>query len=216
MKAQERNVVWIGWRLRDFAFPHASGWLVRPDCVVTTANTVADLQPLTKEGIEPVVCCEGQMLRVNAMKRHPDFDPENPVSQVSTHANVGILELEHPLDGRCTLAPADELAALSGARTLLAVGFESELGDNEPFDELKVRRLRHKSALSGSEVMASRSTRLYKLGAPRGRCWEGAALFNDRGHVVGVLGAIGSEMGMVPISQLQVLLDASGGEPGRK
>lgn len=212
VKAQERNVVWVGYRLRDFAFPYASGWLVRPDRVVTTATVIADLEPLSKDGIEPIVWRAGQIVAVKALRRHPAFDAENPGSQASTHANVGLLELEQPLDANCPVASADELAALSGAQSLLAVGFESTLGENEPFDELKVKRMRHKTELLSSEVLASRSSRLYKLRAPTGKGWEGAPVFNERGHVVGVLGVIAGEARMVPVSQLAPLLEAGGGK----
>jgi hypothetical protein len=211
IRAQERNVVWVGYRLREYAFPYASGWLARPDRVVTTAAVVADLEPLSNEGIEPIVWRDGQILRVKAQRRHPDFDADNPGSQASMHANVAVLELDEPLDASCIVASPDELAALSGAQSLLAVGFESELKENEPYDELKFKRLRHKAELVSSEVLASKSSRLYKLRIPTKPCWEGAPIFNDRGHVVGTAAAATGGARMVPVSQLSRLLEYGAG-----
>lgn len=207
--AQERNVVWVGYRLRDFAFPYATGWLVRPDKVVTTATVVADLEPLSKEGIEPIVWREGQILAVKALRRHPAFDTENPGSRASMHSDIGIVELEDPVDANCPLATTDELAALNARPLLLAVGFESQLQENEPFDELKVKQVRHKPELQSSEFLASSSSRIYKLRAPTGKCWQGAPVFNDRGHVVGVLATAAGEARMVPVSQLSSLLKST-------
>lgn len=213
VKPHERGIVWIGFELRDFVFPHGTGWLVRSDRVVTTASVVADLEPLLQDGIEVVVWSAGRVVPVKTVHRHPAYDAENPGSQASVHSNLGLVMLEESVEPVCPVAPAAEIGELTQSSALLAVGFDSRLGKNEPFDELKVNLFRNKAELLKSELMASTSTRVYTLHVPTPKCCDGAPIFNERGHVVGVLAVVSGEAKMVPVSQLSKLLEAS---PGRK
>lgn len=114
--------------------------------------------------------------------------------------------LEEAVEPVCPVAPAAEISKLSQSQPLLAVGFESRLGKNEPFDELKVHLVRNNVELLKSELMASGSTRVYSLRVPTPKCCDGSPIFNDRGHVVGVLSVVSGEAKMVPVSQLAKLL----------
>jgi hypothetical protein len=213
VKPHERGIVWIGFELRDFVFPHGTGWLVRPDRVVTTASVVADLEPLIEDGIEVVVWSAGRVVPVKTVHRLPAYDAENPGKQASVHSNLGLVVLEEIVESVCPVAPAAEIGELRQSSALLAVGFESRLGKNEPFDELKVNLFRNKVELLKSELMASTSTRVYTLRGPTPKCCDGAPIFNERGHVVGVLSVVAAEAKMVPISHLSKLLEAP---PGKK
>jgi hypothetical protein len=206
--SEQRNVVWVGYRLRDYAFTYASGWLARSDSVITTATVIADLELLAKQDIEPVVWLGGQIRRVAHMHVHPEFDHSNPESPISRYSNVGLLKLEDAFESHCTVASVDELDGLSGQQQLFVIGYESSLGENEPFDEIKVKRLQNAVTIVSSEVLASNSARLYRLRAPTARSFEGAAIFNVQKHVIGVLSSSEGEVCMVPVSQLSPLLES--------
>jgi hypothetical protein len=204
--SSERGVVWVGFRLRDVAFFYATGWLVSPTRAVTTAAVITELEPLAASGIEPVVGQEGRIVAVTGWRRHPEFDKNDPGSRLSVHADVGVGELAEPLDTACLVATSEDLSSLSGTGPFTMIGYVSQLRDNEPFDELKVKRQRKTVELVSSDSLASNSTRVYKLSAPAQDAWRGAPVFGNRGRVVGVLTVIGGEARMVPVSQLSPLL----------
>jgi hypothetical protein len=214
VKPHEKAIVWLGVRLGDYVFPLGSGWLVRPEIVVTTASVVADLENFTSKGWEAIVYHRGAMITVKSLRRHPEYDPEsdvkNPGSQSSVVSNIGVAVLDEIADAVCPLGDAGELASLAEDPGVLAVGFESRLAVKEPFDELKVKLFHAKTDLARSEFMASKSSRIYTLNIPAPKCCEGSPIFNRRGHVVGVLADVSGGPRMVPINRLSTLLGPGG------
>jgi hypothetical protein len=209
-RPHESAIVWLGARLGDYVFPLGTGWFARPDAVVTTAAVVGDLENFSHKGWEVVAYDRHEMVTVKALRRHPEYDPESnlekPGSRNSIVSNVGLAVVERPADAVCPVAALSELASLPDDPGVLAVGFESQLADKEPFDELKVKIFRTQTALARSEFVASKSSHVYALDIPVPKCSEGSPIFNRRGHVVGVMAVDSGGPRMVPINRLLGLL----------
>ena len=154
-----------------------------------------------------MVWSAGQVVPVKSMQRHPGYNAEDPGSQISLHSNLGMVVLHDTLETVCPVGQAAEISELSQTPMLLAVGYESRLEKNEPFDELKIHLFRAKVELLKSEFLLSASTRVYVLRVPTAKCCEGSPIFNQRGHVVGVLSVVSGEPKMVPVSQLSKSLE---------
>lgn len=216
VKPFEAAVVWLGFELDDAQFVYATAWALGPEAIVTSGETAHNLQFIveksrsTDHGPARIIARDARgTVGVKEFRIHPAYSAshaENDVdiSQKAAH-NIAVGILEAALPQNCSLASDAEIDGLNVHSPLLVVGFANDAGTKEPFDKIKghVRLERKTARVSSSDPPGAEQPRSYRLTVGGAESLAGplenlagAPVFNEHGHVVGVLAILGNSIRM--------------------
>jgi len=207
VRIHEEAVVCIGLEYKGHSFPYATGWVARSDRIVTTASVVVQLEPVTKDGFRIVIHHQGKVVPIREVRHHPRYDAAQPTDRASQRFNLGLLIPETDLTPVCLNATPEDWKSISLESQFLPLGVVSSLGENEPYDPLKVQTKRLSIRVTGSDTLPDVAVPLYKVAIDLPKTAEGSPVFNNWGRVVGILAPVGSTVTLVPTSELNVFLD---------
>jgi hypothetical protein len=227
VKGYEPAMVWIGFELDEAQFVYATGWVLRPKIIVTSGETAENLALMvsqsqsTEYGQAKLIARDVRgTIGIKEFRVHPEYSASQTEGDVNISKRAGhnvavaILADEMPLS--CSLASDTEIEALNVASPLLAAGFANEAGTKEPYDKVKnLVRLETKSArVTASDPPGAQRPLSYilrvadadSLTGPM-ESFDGAAVFNEQGHVVGLLTVVGSSVRMTSLTNIHNWLD---------
>jgi len=205
--------VYLILEIKGQKFPLCSGWALRPDFVVSTATHLSVFEERRAKGDSLFVGyggAEPRFVPVEDVFVHPLFDKEASDSPVSRAHNVGLVTLKAPLPSQCEVARAAALPKPPTGMQVAVLAYRLTVEpDFQPFNILDPpAHLTVQGSVRGMEVPAGSTNGLPLLlldaKAPAGS--EGAAVLDEQGQVVGVLGAVTVNPYVVLCDQLDPLL----------
>lgn len=225
----KRATVWIGFELSDKQFVYATGWVYKPNLVVTSAAAASKLQTLleaSKSGpygpVELIVRHPGGTTAISKLRPHPKYDPNQPGEQTSIAYNVAVAVVDTPLQPAYRLASDSDIDAIQAETPYLAMGFVNEVGTREPFDPVKkkVRLVNAAVEVTASDTVGRSAASSYRIQVDRAgllvgerQNLEGAPVVSQRGNVLGVISSMKSSVRMCSIKNIRTWLEA--GAPPR-
>jgi hypothetical protein len=226
VQSQEAAIVWIGYELDGKLFPYASGWAVRPNSIVTTAETARQLKVIVDKsssgefGPATLVARDvNGTIPIRELRLHSAYDATQPAASESVGHNVAVAILDGELKAVCPLATQADLSQINAQTTLLAAGYIDESTTREPFDKIKnlVRLERKRTRVTASDPPGSDRPLSFQLhvgetGTVSGPLenMAGSPVFNEQGRVVGVLAILGSSFRMSSLESVRDWLAAMG------
>ena len=206
-RTHEDAIVCVALEYKGYSFPYATGWVARANRIVTTASVVVELEAVIEKGLQIVVHHKRQVIPIQSVRRHPRYDAAQPTDRTSQRFNLGLLIPKTDLTSACVNATDEEWKSINLESQFLPLGVVSSLGENEPYDPLKVQTKRLSIRMTGSDTVPDVVVPLYKVVIELPKTAEGSPVFNNAGHVIGVLAPVGSSVTLVPTSELNALLD---------
>jgi pSer/pThr/pTyr-binding forkhead associated (FHA) protein len=198
-------IVWIGVKIKEDLFPHATAWAVKPTVLVTTAAAAAALEQASREpDMQVVAWSNGSLIRVRRFETDPLYSSVDPVSDTSLRHNIGLLHLEDPVPTTLNVALAEKRQALGPSTPLVLVGFYSNSSKaNDLYDRVKLPFSHAALTIASAENDRPGVLPLYGVdigtsGAGGGRWLYGAPVVSAEGTVVGLL-STGSKERLVSI-----------------
>ena len=208
------SVVWIGLNLENNTLFQSSGWLIRNDAVITSADVVWKLTPVVrgeKGDVKVVVHARGRTRSVSAARLHPKYDINDPGNRAtSVPHGVGMLTLSavdppggnSGSDARPQVSPPNSAGpAIAIGTRVLALAFDSTLERGEPYKESKVTL-----EIFGGQVAEVLQTSpdiapiyILKMGSPKSS--RGGAVFDSAGRFLGTLSTFGEKQILIPAQE---------------
>jgi len=197
----EQSVVWLGVEARSetagvYRFPFCTGWIIRPDCVATTADQIDFLDGQQKRpGLRVFVYYDSmpeKVIYVKQLKVHGKYNRQDGGAETSRHYNTGIAILERSLPvSSLPVVERKDLGSKVGRGTqVIAVGYAlTESIQKNPMDPASPpTRLSKIGRIAGADVASSAidfPRRVLEIDAVEGM--DGAPLFGADGKVIGTL-----------------------------
>jgi hypothetical protein len=204
----EPAVVWIGYEFDERQYVSFSGFAIKRNVAVTTADAVRYLRAMSEklgaDEVRYVARDSRGAVRIRDFKVHPNFESARD-GEAAEH-NVALALLDGDLPAPAALAPDAEMQQINVKSALLVLGFENGAPVSEPFDITmdKVRMVRRRAKVTGSEPPGAQWPLSYRLevtgiGSLTGAQENlvGSPVFDQHGHVVGVLAAMAKNVQMV-------------------
>jgi pSer/pThr/pTyr-binding forkhead associated (FHA) protein len=199
-------IVWIGVKIKEDLFPHASACAVKPTVLVTTAAAAAALEQASHEpDMQVVAWSNGSLIRVTSFETDPQYSTADPVSDTSLRHNIGLVHLENPVPTTLKPASTEKRQGLGPSTPLVLVGFYSTSSKaNDLYDRVKLPFSHAALTIASAENDRPGVLPLYgvDIGTSRagggGRWLYGAPVVSAEGTVVGIL-STGSKERLVSI-----------------
>ena len=222
VRSSELAVVWIGFEINQKQFCYATAWAIKPNVIVTTAVAADQLEQIGQKAAEgdfPAVLIARDaagFVKIREMHAHSGYKASQPAAAASIAYNIAVGVLERDLSTVCSPAMDEEIAELNVSTRLLGVGFVDESAGKEAFDKIKnLVRLEYKPVRvtggdpTGAEWPANYQVQVGSGDAIAGRLEPlvGSPVFNEQGHVVGVLTILGNSFRMVSLKNVRGWLD---------
>lgn len=227
VKDYEPAIVWIGFEIDEAQFVYATGWALRPKIIVTSGETAENLAAIvnqsqsTEYGEAKLIARDIRgTIGIKEFRVHPEYSASQTEGDVNISKragyNVAVAILDDEMSLSCSLASDVDIDALNVASPLLVVGFANDAGTKEPYDKVKnlVRRETKPARVTASDPPGAQRPLSYILRVAdvdsltgSMESFNGAAMFNEQGHVVGLLTVLGTSVRMTSLNNVRDWLD---------
>jgi pSer/pThr/pTyr-binding forkhead associated (FHA) protein len=208
VRRAQSAVVWLAVRHKDYLFPIASAWAVKPNLVVTTADVVTELQiAAAKPDMKVVAWSNGQEIAAESLRSHPKYSEADSGGEARGRFNIGTVRLSTALAGTLEAATQETVRSLDSATPLRVTGFFTTTKESlEPYDRLKLRFEHAPVTLRSTEFDRPGLAPVFLVdvsaspGTSAGRWLDGAPVLTPNGAVVGLLAVGTGKTRLVPMT----------------
>jgi pSer/pThr/pTyr-binding forkhead associated (FHA) protein len=200
-------VVWLAVRHKDYLFPMAAAWAVKPTLVVTTAEVVTELKKTAeKPDMKVVAWSNGREIAAESFRSHPKYSEADSGGDARVRFNLGLVRLSTALPGTLEAATQETVRSLDSATPLLVTGFFSTLKELDLYDRLKLRFDHAPVTLRSTEYDRPGLAPVFLVdvsappGTSGGRWLDGAPVLTPNGAVVGILAGGTGKTRLIPMT----------------
>jgi pSer/pThr/pTyr-binding forkhead associated (FHA) protein len=199
-------LVWLGLKYKNYLFPLASAWAVKPTVLVSTAAAVTELEKMSRKPDQQIFAwVNGLPISARSFSFDPKYSTSDPTSEESIRHNVGIVRIVSPITTTLRVAPQDTVRTLGPTTPLVAAGFFSTSAQDDPYDRLKQRFEHAMLTLRSTEDDRPGAAPVFIVELPfpngqsSGRWLDGAPIIAGDETVVGLLSTGSARIRMIPV-----------------